>query len=76
MNAKEYYNSTRLVETRNWTLEMVFNFAEEYAENINKNNAKELFRYHTMSARATLYPNKTIEEVSAIIEETINNWKD
>lgn len=32
MKAKEYYNSTRMVETRHWTLDMVMNFAEEYYE--------------------------------------------
>ena len=32
MTAKEYYKSTRIVETRNWTLDMALNFAEEYAE--------------------------------------------
>ncbi len=32
MKAKEYYNSTRMVETKNWTLDMVMNFAEEYYE--------------------------------------------
>lgn len=32
MKAKEYYNSTRMVETRNWTLDMAMNFAEEYYE--------------------------------------------
>ena len=36
MTAKEYYKSTRLVETRNWTLEMTLNFAEEYNEALNK----------------------------------------
>ena len=41
MKAKEYYKSTRMVETRNWTLEMVFNFAEEYANSIkNKQEIK------------------------------------
>ena len=30
MTAKEYYNSTRMVETRHWTLEMTLAFAEEY----------------------------------------------
>lgn len=30
MTAKEYYNSTRMVETRNWTVDMVLKFAEEY----------------------------------------------
>jgi hypothetical protein len=33
MTAKEYYNSTRLVETRHWTLEMAMAFAEEYHKN-------------------------------------------
>ena len=32
MKAKEYYNSTRMVETRNWTLGMAMDFAEEYYE--------------------------------------------
>ena len=32
MTAKEYYKSTRMVETTNWTLEMALNFAEEYAK--------------------------------------------
>lgn len=32
MKAKEYYNSTRMVDTRNWTLDMAMNFAEEYYE--------------------------------------------
>ena len=32
MTSKKYYKSTRMVETRNWTLEMALNFAEEYAE--------------------------------------------
>ncbi len=36
MTAKEYYKSTRMVETRNWTLEMTLNFAEEYAEALRK----------------------------------------
>lgn len=36
MTAKDYYKSTRMVETRNWTLEMAMNFAEEYAEALRK----------------------------------------
>jgi hypothetical protein len=32
MTAKEYYKSTRMIETRHWTLEMALNFAEEYAK--------------------------------------------
>ena len=36
MTAKDYYQSTRMVETRNWTLGMVMNFAEEYAEALRK----------------------------------------
>ena len=38
MTAKHYYKSTRMVETRNWTLEMVINFAEEYAEVLRKHD--------------------------------------
>ena len=36
MTSKEYYKSTRMVETRNWTLEMALSFAEEYAEALRK----------------------------------------
>lgn len=32
MTATDYYHSTRMVETRNWTLAMVLNFADEYHE--------------------------------------------
>lgn len=32
---------------------------------------EESFRYHTLCARSTLYPNKTIEEVKDIIEDTM-----
>jgi hypothetical protein len=35
---------------------------------------EDSYRYHTMCARATLYPNKTIEEVRVIIEDTISKW--
>lgn len=38
MTAKEYYKSTRMVETRNWTLEMALNFAEDYAEALRKHD--------------------------------------
>lgn len=41
MKAKEYYKSTRMVETRSWTLEMALNFAEEYAEALRQLPAKE-----------------------------------
>ena len=30
MEAKKYYNKTRLVATSNWTLDMVLSFADEY----------------------------------------------
>lgn len=33
MKAKEYYKSTRMVDTKHWTLEMAMNFAEEYHKN-------------------------------------------
>ncbi len=36
MTAKDYYQSTRMVDTRDWTLGMVMNFAEEYAEALRK----------------------------------------
>ncbi|MEE8564894.1 MAG: hypothetical protein V3S79_00760 [Candidatus Thermoplasmatota archaeon] len=29
-NAEEYYRQTRMVETRNWSLQMALNFADEY----------------------------------------------
>lgn len=32
MTAKEYYRSTRVVDTNNWTLEMALAFADEYAK--------------------------------------------
>ena len=32
MDAKEYYKKTRMVETRNWTLQMAINFADEFYE--------------------------------------------
>ena len=31
MEAKEYYDKTRLVETQNWTLGMAIGFADDYA---------------------------------------------
>lgn len=34
MKAKDYYNYTRSVEFKNWTPEMVFFFAEEYAKEV------------------------------------------
>lgn len=40
--AEEYYRKTRLVETRNWNLLMVFNFAEEYADQENKELTEQL----------------------------------
>jgi len=43
---------------------------------INQMSAKNSYRYHTMCARATLYPNKTIEEVITIIEDTLSKWDD
>ena len=41
----------------------------------NQMTVEDSYRYHTMCARATLYPNKTIEEVESIIEDTISKWK-
>jgi hypothetical protein len=41
---------------------------------IDKMSGEESYRYHTMCARATLYPNKTMEEVSEIIENDIKKY--
>ena len=43
MTAKKYYNSTRMVETRHWTLEMTLAFAEEYhkSEMVDKKYTEE-----------------------------------
>lgn len=35
---------------------------------------KESFREHTLAARATLYPGKTYEEVSEIVDKIIESW--
>lgn len=40
---------------------------------------EESYRYNTLSARSTLYPGKTIDEVLAIIEDNIQKqreWKE
>ena len=37
---------------------------------------EEAHRYHTMAARATLYPGKTIGEVEAIIENDIKSYRE
>ena len=34
----------------------------------------ESFKYHSICARATLYPRKTIEEVEAILEQIRGNF--
>lgn len=31
-DAEEYYRQTRLVETKNWSLQMALNFADEYLQ--------------------------------------------
>ncbi len=38
-------------------------------------NLAESYRYHTLAARQTLYPNKSIEEVQIIINENIEKWQ-
>lgn len=58
MTAKEYYKSTRMVETRNWTLEMALNFAEEYAEALRK---------HAVSGRSGQL--KAIEELIDLAQD-------
>ena len=37
---------------------------------------KDLFIYHILCARTTLYPGKTIEEVDLIIKQKLNNEKE
>lgn len=44
MSAKEYYKSTRAAEQKSWTSEMVFSFAEEYANSLNKKEEEEQTR--------------------------------
>jgi len=38
-------------------------------------NFEESYRYHTLCARATLYPGKSIEEVQEIIEKNIEDMR-
>ncbi len=52
MTAKEYYKLTRLVETRNWTLEMIFNFAEEYSEIINKKKVEIICQHNWIKSHS------------------------
>jgi hypothetical protein len=35
----------------------------------------ESYKYHSICARATLYPNKTIEEVEEILEKQRSTWR-
>jgi hypothetical protein len=37
---------------------------------------EDLFIYHTLCARATLYPGKTIEKVDLIIKQKLNHEKE
>ena len=36
MKSKDYYKSTRMVDTMNWTLDMTLSFADEYVDSLNK----------------------------------------
>jgi hypothetical protein len=47
MKAKEYYKSTRMVDTMHWTLDMAMNFAEEYHK-----NEIEALRIHDVVGRS------------------------
>ena len=47
MKAKEYYKSTRMVDTMHWTLDMAMSFAEEYHK-----NEIEALRIHDVSRRS------------------------
>lgn len=42
MTPQEYYKSTRTIETQNWTLNMALNFAEEYAEALQKEKLESI----------------------------------
>jgi hypothetical protein len=58
------------------TLESVINLLKEAGYNIIKSNeAFELFRYHTLAARATIYPDKSLDEVLSIIDSLKINFK-
>jgi hypothetical protein len=49
MRAREYYKSTRMVDTMNWTLDMAMRFAEEYHK-----NEMEALRIHDVSQQREL----------------------
>ena len=49
MRAREYYKSTRMVDTMNWTLDMAMWFAEEYHK-----NEMEALRIHDVSQQRKL----------------------
>jgi hypothetical protein len=49
MRAREYYKSTRMVDTMNWTLDMAMWFAEEYHK-----NEMEALRIHDVSQQREL----------------------
>jgi hypothetical protein len=49
MRAREYYKSTRMVDTMNWTLDMAMSFAEEYHK-----NEMEALRIHDVSQQRKL----------------------
>jgi hypothetical protein len=66
MKAKEYYKSTRMVDTMHWTLDMAMSFAEEY----HKNEMKAL-RIHDVVGRSE----QLLAFVEFIDKDLIDNVK-
>ena len=60
MKAKEYYKSTRMVDTMHWTLDMAMSFAEEYHK-----NEIEALRIHDVSGRSG--------QLKALLEKLLEN---
>ena len=58
MKAEEYYKSTRLVETRNWTIQMVFSFADEYYNFKNIKTDLEKYPYNGICGKCSNYRDK------------------
>jgi hypothetical protein len=78
MTAKEYYKSSRMVETRNWTLEMALNFAEEYTEALRIHDVVGQTKHlpegenpESVSAQQTLLKvwNETAQEYTCVVPD-------
>jgi hypothetical protein len=78
MRAREYYKSTRMVDTMNWTLDMAMRFAEEYHK-----NEMEALHIHDVSQRSELLKTFTIwlddkvrddEELTELVNEFLKGF--